>query len=148
MLYEHGPFSKIKNWSVELQWRGPLDWWLIGSPTSKHQEPIGSASEPNPCRCTYIPMESNSAPSMLSHCHCTYIPVESDSAPSTLSLLLYIHLYGVRLSTFYAESLCRVHTCGGVRLSKPLLSLWSEGSATLAEFVEQQLSKFFLSWWS
>ena len=36
---------------------------------------------------------------------------------------------GARLSTFYAESMCLLHTCGEVRLSKSLLSLFSSSLA-------------------
>ena len=72
VLYEQGPFSKIKNCSVELLWKGTLDWWLIGSQTYKHQETNWLRKSAQP--------------------------------------LLYIYHCGASLSTFYAESLCRVHT--------------------------------------
>ena len=41
--------SKIMICSVELQWKGLLDWWLIGSQTyTSFKKPIESASEPIP----------------------------------------------------------------------------------------------------
>ena len=60
--------KKIKNCSVKLQWRGPLDSWLIGSSTYKLQETNWLSKGENPLFCAYIAVESNSAPSALSYC--------------------------------------------------------------------------------
>ena len=75
--------SKIEICSVELQWKGPLDWWLIGSQTYKLQET-----------------------NRLSNTFCTYIAVELDSTSSTLSHCVLIEaVRRARLSISYAESL-------------------------------------------
>ena len=74
-----GPMSrKIKNCSVEQQWKGPLDWWLKSSPTFKHQ---GT----NRCRAR---LSTFCAELLCSISACSE----------------------VRLSIFFAKSLCCVHT--------------------------------------
>ena len=93
--------SKIKNCSVEQQWKvctsGLVTHRLTNLQTSRNPSAQQVSQTPFCIYCT------------------VYIAVEFDSAPSTLSYCaLYVYACsGVRLSIFYAESLCLVQYISG-----------------------------------
>ena len=120
---------------MELHCRGPLDWWLKGSPTYKHQE-TNRLSKWASESVSESASESKSAPSTLRPC-VLYLPaVEFNSESSALSQCGVHTCRGARLSFFYTESLCRVY----------VYCVWSSGSANLCwacgEKAQQILAEF------